>query len=760
MPPAEKLTMKLVAACAFGLEAVVKRQLIALGYAPQGDASGRVAFEGDWTDVCKANLWLRSADRVLIELMKFDCADFDQLYDTVKAFRWADWITVDGEFPVTGRSRKSKLTSVPAVQRTAKKAIVESLQRDHGQLSLPETGPTWKIDVALLDDVATLTLDTTGPGLNKRGYRKLTGHAPIRETLAAALVELSVWKPERVLVDPFCGTGTIPIEAAMIALKMAPGLHREFASSTWPQIPETSWNEARETAAAERNNDLHLQISGFDIDNEALEMARYHVAQAGVADQIHFQQKSFSEFRSSRQYGCIVTNPPYGERLGEVDRQLEALYASFPAVVQRVPTWSLFLLTSLPNLEKIFGRKATRRRKLFNGRIECQYYQYLGPRPPKGFVESPVEKEDVVETGESVTMTEASESVTKAPAPIAPATTQSPAAKPVRPEIAPVFGGLQPKDKEQGELFASRLAKRARHLRRWPTKRGITCFRIYDRDIPEIPLVVERLENNLHITEYERPHDRDAGRHAQWLELMVRTASQTLDVPIQRTHLKSRIRQLSQYEKVASHKQLIPVTESGLTFLLNLTDYVDTGLFLDHRQTRQMVRELADGKRFLNLFAYTGSFTVYAASGGATSTTTVDLSANYIDWAKQNLTANQLSHNRHQFIVSDTMEYLNAAAARGDRFDLCVVDPPTFSNSKRADDWDVQTMHSELLNRIAVLMAPGGKVFFSTNFRRFKLDESGLVGFAEIREISKQTVPEDFRNQRIHRCWRLVADDN
>jgi 23S rRNA (guanine2445-N2)-methyltransferase / 23S rRNA (guanine2069-N7)-methyltransferase len=325
---------------------------------------------------------------------------------------------------------------------------------------------------------------------------------------------------------------------------------------------------------------------------------------------------------------------------------------------------------------------------------------------------------------------------------------------------SPTNSALEPKDFEQAELFKARLKKRARHLRRWPTKRDIHCYRIYERDIPEIPMVVDRYGTHLHITEYERPHDRNPWRHAAWLELMRSAAAEALETDLENAHLKVRqkVRHGSQYEKVDSQANVIEVTEGGLSFLVNLTDYVDTGLFLDHRNTRAMVRKEALGKRFLNLFAYTGSFTVFAVAGGASSSMTVDLSRNYVSWANDNLENNGLAGPEHEFLAEDTIDYLRHAKLHGRRFDLCVVDPPTFSNSKRTEeDWDVQTRHVEMLNLIAEVMAPNGVVWFSTNFRRFKFEEQDLIGYTEIREVTKQTLPEEYRNRRIHRCWRMVV---
>ena len=810
--------MILEAACAFGLEFVVKRELADLGYSAKTSQPGRVEFEGDFSAVVRTNLWLRSADRVLIRMAKFDCPDFDVLFDTLRERNWAEWLEPDSKFPVTGRSRKSALTSVPAIQRTAKRAIVEGLMRDHQVNELPETGTKFGFDIALLDDVATLTLDTTGASLHKRGYRKLVGEAPIKETLAAALVLLSVWNPDRPLVDPFCGSGTIPIEAAWIANQTAPGINREFACQHWPLISKDLWRSEID-AALEKQTRLPLQIIGTDTNAEVLELARIHAKNAGVSEQVHFQQKPFSELRSKREYGCVITNPPYGERLEE-HKKLIPLYREFPVVLQRLPTWSHFIITSM-HLEKIIGQRATRRRKLFNGRIECQYFQFLGPKPPplhkppvagdpatsaapassvptkpkrkklKQFLDpsasstatnqphSHGSQSNVMTPNENDGKTEFKSFTTQDALP-AEDKTKLPSSDPISdpiprapnsndfpnsneppspsPNVRPVFGGLDEKARSQAELFSTRLRKRAKHLRRYP-KKGIHCYRLYEKDIPELPFVVDIYDDSLHITEYERPHDRNLGQHGAWLELMKKTAGLALDVPIQKVFLKSRERQKGarQYEKVSDHRKLKQVEENGLTFLVNLSDYVDTGLFLDHRQTRQMVREESNGKRFLNLFAYTGAFSVYAAAGGAVSTTTVDLSKNYLDWAERNLKTNGFDSPEHQFVHSDARQFIQTSRQHKQTFDLVVVDPPTFSNSKQTEfDWEVQSGHTELLTALTSILSPNAVVYFSTNFRRFKLQESDLSVYFQCIEISRQTVPDDFRNKRIHRCWKLL----
>ncbi len=748
-------SFQLIATCAFGLEAVVRRELAALGYEAHVARPGRLRFEGDFSAIARTNLWLRSADRVLIELAAFAAADFDALFETTRELPGEEWIAADAAIPVRGRSHRSQLTSVPAVQRTVKKAIVERLLGRLPVLSLPETGPAAAVEISLVDNVATVDLDTTGQGLHRRGYRTLAAAAQLRETLAAAMVQLSFWKPERPLVDPFCGTGTIVIEAAMLGRRLAPGRNRSFAAEFWNAKPQASaWAAARAEAAELALPSLPQRIIGCDANAESLKLARYHAERAGVAADVHFQQHMFSELSSSRQYGCVITNPPYGMRMGS-DEEIEALYRSMPDVLRRLKTWSHFILSARPDLERLVGQQADRRRKLYNGRIPCTLYQFFGPRPPRqdddhGEQRVSRHRPDAVMAEEQgrqeIESARGSETM--------PANMKDGCVEKSR----PAFGGLREEAARQATEFGNRLSKLARHLRRWPTKRGITCYRIYDRDIPEVPLAVDRYEDALHIAEYERPHVRTPAEHADWLDLMVKTAAEVLETAKENVFVKHRQRQrgAAQYDRVADQQVLRVVHEGGLKFQVNLSDYVDTGLFLDHRITRSMVRELASGARVLNLFCYTGAFTVYAASGGAAETVSVDLSANYLEWVEENLRLNGFSvGEQHQLVRADSRDFVESLS-RERLFDIAVVDPPTFSNSKRLeDDWEVQRDHGPLLASVLKILQPGGIMFFSTNSRRFKLDEAALSG-ATVREITKQTIPEDFRNKRIHRCWRIM----
>jgi len=757
--------LTLIATTTMGLEAVAARELEDLGYQPRIVQTGRVAFIGDGLAVCRANLWLRCADRVLIQVGQFEARDFGELFDRTYALAWQEWIGPAAAFPVLGRSVASRLSSVPACQRIVKKALVEKLRAAHHVETLDESGPTCTVEVALLKDVASLTLDTSGPSLHKRGYRTLVGAAPLKETLAAGLVLLSFWRPDRPMIDPFCGSGTIPIEAAMIGQNIAPGLGRQFAAEAWPALPEALWQQARQEARDKAvAADLPIRIIGTDIDPEAIKLARFHAERAGAAGQVHFQQRSFEELTSSREYGCVICNPPYGLRIGE-DEQVRELYQSLPLVLRRLRTWSHFILSARKDLEKIVGREADRRRKLYNGSIECTYYQFHGPKPsgtgapPASGMAVPAMSHTGIlpvhekEEEEEEETKEAEKTTGKMPVGLMGETPM--------PLFQPVFGGLGKRDFDQAGMFRNRLLKRAHHLRRWPG-RGITCYRLYDRDIPEVPLAVDVYDGHLHLAEYDRPDDRTPAQHADWLDLMARSAGQAMDIPAGNVFLKRRQRQrgIDQYEKFSDENRTVIVAEAGLKFRVNLSDYLDTGLFLDHRITRSLIRDESAGLRMLNLFAYTGAFSVYAAAGGAKATTTVDLSNTYLDWARDNMALNGFAGPEHRFARSDAPGFL-LDYAPGSVWDLAVVDPPTFSNSTMVKiDWDIQNRHIELLTALAARMSGGGVIYFSTNFRRFKLDEHALAhAGVSVHEITGRTIPEDFRNKRIHRCWRMVCSE-
>lgn len=374
---------QLIATAPMGLEAIVARELKQLGYMDQMVENGRVVFAGDGRDIARANLWLRTAGRVLVQLGQFPARTFDELFEGVKALDWPAWLGADSAFPVNGRSHKSQLSSVPACQGVVKKAIVEKLKQRYNTDWFPETGPTFTVEVTLLNDVATLTLDTSGLSLHKRGYRTEATEAPMRESLAAALVLLSRWQPHRPLYDPFCGSGTIAIEAALIARNIAPGARRSFQAESWPCIPREAWATAREEAADLVSAGEKPHIVGSDVDPRAIELARAAAAAAGVGGDVRFMRVPVDKLAPEGRYGCIVTNPPYGERIGSRDEVKRAI-RSLGAMTRELGDWSVFAISPGTAFEGDFGRRADKTRKLFNGQIECRFYQYFGPLPPRG----------------------------------------------------------------------------------------------------------------------------------------------------------------------------------------------------------------------------------------------------------------------------------------------------------------------------------------------------------------------------------------
>ena len=377
----EKIT--LIATLSFGLEAVVKRELFALGFENIRASNGKVEFTSTPEDIPKANIWLRSADRVLLKMASFPAATFDELFEKTRALAWESWITKQGKFPVTGKSIKSTLGSVRACQSIVKKAVVERLREKYHTEWFEETGPEFTIQVSLLNDIAQLTIDTSGSGLHKRGYRLHAGKAAIKETLAAALVQLSYWNKDRLLIDPMCGSGTILIEAAMLARKIAPGLNREFASEFWPRVPRSAWNQTKEAASDAIDNQCELEIYGYDIDHEMITASKANAKRAGVNKDILFAQKDIRDLWIDQPDGIVISNPPYGIKLAEL-QDLNQIYISMNKTFRKKMGWSIYILTADKKFPDYFKRSKTDRiRKLYNGNIEVNYYQYFGEKPPR-----------------------------------------------------------------------------------------------------------------------------------------------------------------------------------------------------------------------------------------------------------------------------------------------------------------------------------------------------------------------------------------
>lgn len=376
--------IELIAPCHFGLESVLKREILDLGYEISKVEDGRVTFLGDAEAICRANIFLRTAERILLKVGEFRAVTFEELFEKTKALAWEAYVPANGKFWVTkAASVKSKLFSPSDIQSIMKKAMVERLKKVYHQGWFPEDGASYPVRVFLMKDVVTIGIDTSGVSLHKRGYRQLSSKAPITETLAAALIMLTPWRRDRILVDPFCGSGTFPIEAAMMAANIAPGMNRSFTAEQWTNlIPRKLWYESVEEASDLMEDQIEVDIQGYDIDGDVVKAARQNAADAGVDHLIHFQQRPVSQLRHPKKYGFIITNPPYGERLEEREA-LPELYRTFGESFRRLEDWSAYMITSYDEAERYFGRKADKNRKIYNGMIKTYFYQFMGPKPPR-----------------------------------------------------------------------------------------------------------------------------------------------------------------------------------------------------------------------------------------------------------------------------------------------------------------------------------------------------------------------------------------
>ncbi len=374
--------LELIATATFGLEAIVAQEVKGLGYEQVTVENGKVTFAADESAICRSNLWLRTADRVRLKVGEFEAVTFDELFEKTKALPWPDLLPENASFPVDGKSVQSTLFSISDCQALVKKAVVESMKKRCGTEWFKEDGPLYRIEISMLKDIATLTIDTSGAGLHKRGYRVAGSEAPLKETLAAALVLIARWQPDIALIDPLCGSGTIPIEAALIGQNIAPGMNRTFVSEQWPNIPREQWREARKETHDRADYNRELDLVGTDINSDLIEIARKNAVEAGVDELIHFQAKPLAELSSRKKYGKVICNPPYGERLSSL-KEVEDLYKEMGRLFKKLDTWSFYILTASENFESLFAKKASKRRKLYHGNIKVHYYQYFGPRPPR-----------------------------------------------------------------------------------------------------------------------------------------------------------------------------------------------------------------------------------------------------------------------------------------------------------------------------------------------------------------------------------------
>jgi 23S rRNA (guanine2445-N2)-methyltransferase / 23S rRNA (guanine2069-N7)-methyltransferase len=730
LPAAADEPPRLTARTLDGLEWLLAAELEAAGGTELRVGRRTVEFSGSTETLYRAVLESRTAIRVLEPLGRFAVDSPESLYGAVASIDWPAQLKPTQTLRVDAVVHDSFVSHSLYAAQVVKDAVVDRLRAATGRRpNVQLHGASLRLALHLAGGTATLFRDAAGQSLHQRGWRQGKVEAPLSEVLAAGILGLAGWQPGEPLLDPFCGSGTLVIEAATQAAGIAPGLLRarrkghgffRFADCDRQLVARiVAELEARVVEPAGR-------FQASDLDPAAVAAARESAAAAGLADFITVEQRHFEEVVPTAEPGLIVTNPPYGERL-PVARAAAIFRRLGDWLKLRCGGWRAAVLAPAATAKAI-GLKPHRRLPLANGPIDCRLVE-LVVRQRTELPPSPAEAEP------------------GGTAAAVPDSAHLPAAGRT---VADQLGD-----------FRRRLAKRAKHLGRWARRQAIEAYRLYDRDIPEIPLVIDRYGDYLHAAEYERPHDRTAIEHDVWLDRMVEAAAAELGVAADRVFLKTRRRQRAggQYEKVDDRQATLAVAEAGLQFEVNLSDYLDTGLFLDHRPTRALVRGEAAGRRLLNLFCYTGSFSVAAAAGKAATTTSLDLSNTYLDWTRRNLAANGfVDRRRHELVRDDARAFLEHRLRRGgEPFDLVVVDPPTYSRSaKAATDWDVQRDHADLLELVADNLAAEGVVYFSTNFRRFRLDDDRLARRYAIREITRQTIPEDFRNARIHRSWRLV----
>jgi 23S rRNA (guanine2445-N2)-methyltransferase / 23S rRNA (guanine2069-N7)-methyltransferase len=721
---------KFTVTAARGMLPLLAKELAAMGIKQTKQEQGNIRFSGSLEDAYRVCLWSRIAIRVLLPIKHIPAGSTDELYEGIKEIEWEHHIAEsDATIAVDFNSFRSKIKHSQFGAQRVKDGIVDRLRSINDERpSVDLYQPDVRINVYVKHNQATVSIDLSGESLHKRGYRVETTKAPLKEHLAAAILMSSDWptlaKQGWGLLDPMCGSGTFLIEAAMIAADIAPGIFRDyFGFMYWKQHDKAAWQTLKAEAERRRHSGLSRlpYITGGDIDESAVEAAKANIVEAGLAERVHVESCALLDWPAKREQlpeaGLMVCNPPYGERIGDRDN-LSHLYEALGNIItESYPQWRTSLITDNASLGKLTGLTVFDSAPFDNGPIACEVIQYRAPR-------------------------RAAKQLTK-------------------PSTSIVNSEVTLKEYERSshaEMFANRLKKNLKHLGKWARKNEVSCYRVYDADLPDYAVAIDIYNDHAHVQEYAPPKSIDPEKAVQRLNDVMHVLPEVLEIPSNHVSLKVRQKQrgTQQYEAQAKLNQRFEVQESGLKFWVNLTDYLDTGLFLDHRITRQMLMADAAGKDFLNLFAYTGSGTVYAAAGNAKSTTTVDMSNTYLDWAKDNMALNGFTGDKHRYIRANCIEWLQQAQQETKRYDLIFLDPPTFSNSSRMEDvFDIQRDHVELITSAANLLTENGLLYFSTNNRQFKLGIEALADL-KIEDISTQTLPKDFeRNHKIHFCWKI-----
>ncbi len=719
------------------MEDILVTELKQLGAKNVKPALAGAYFEGSLEIAYRVCLWSRIANRVLLKLDTFVVTSQEDLYAGIYKTNWFQHMKPDDSFAVSFNAKNSKAidnTHFGALK--VKDAVVDQMRKKFNKRpDIDLKQPNIRINVYLQNEQATLSLDLSGESLHRRGYRDVSITAPIKENLAAAILYRCNWpaiaRQGGSLIDPMCGSATILLEAAMIAADYAPGLqHKHFGFLHWKKHDAILWQALLDEAQQRKETGLQSlpTIVGFDQSRRAINAALLHIENAGLENRIHVERRNISEASAAESWpkGIIVCNPPYGERIGNSE-ETALLYREFGQVLKKqFMHWQAAMIISDPELGFRLGIRSQKPITLFNGAIECKLLRFT--LEEKSFF-TPKVKSQQERIEQLITSADESDST----------------------------------DEFRAEMFANRLQKNIKKLVKWLKRQNIHCYRIYDADLPEYAIAVDVYQGEktwINVQEYQAPKSVSQEKANARLSAALFEIAKCFDIPKEQVFLKIRSKQkgLDQYEKQASQEQFEIIEEHGARLYVNFTDYLDTGLFLDHRPMRIKIQQQAQNKHFLNLFAYTGSASVHAALGGAISTTTMDMSKTYLQWAQRNMDLNN-SPCDNRFIRANCMEWLEQEAHKSSierTYDIIFLDPPTFSNSKRMENnLSIQEDHVALINNATKLLSAEGILYFSTNFRRFKLDVAALAHL-KVKEISKQTIAEDFaRTPKIHYCWEI-----
>ena len=696
--------------CPLGLENVLEKELHSEGLTNTRFGEGQVKLTTDLEGMYKACLWSRVATRVMLPIANFKIDSADDLYDAVKAIPWSDHMSATNTIAIDchGTNHHIRNTQFGAVR--AKDAIADYFVALSGERpSVEKNQPDVRIALRIKREVVTVSIDLSGESMHRRGYRQQGSMAPLKENLAAGLLLRAGWGKDcglTQLIDPMCGSGTFLVEAAMMSLDIAPGLGRHYwGFKGWKQHDHRMWQQLMDFAKNRKRNaeELGLRFQGTDRDQRAIAASRESIKRAGMVGIIDVSMTPFQEHEfdiNQEKPGLVICNPPYGERIGD-EMALIALYRQLGEwVVSNVRGWQFMMLTSNDHLARQIPVRPEKSTRVINGGIECRAYIFP-------LLQGSI-KEDVV--AQSV---------------------MTPGA----------------------QMFANRLQKNAKKMKKWVEKNKIQCYRVYDADMPEYAVAIDVYNDWAHVQEYQAPKSVDPEKAKQRLFEVMSAIPTALNISESQVVLKQRQRQSGkeQYEKLDQSKHEMIVEEYGCDFIVNLKDYLDTGLFLDHRPVRKLIQDKADSKRFLNLFCYTATASVHAGQGGARSSLSVDMSNTYTEWARRNIELNEFSELYHQVERADCIEWLKQSR---DTFDLIFMDPPTFSNSKKmADVLDIQRDHGELVRLAMARLEQEGELIFSNNYRRFVLD-ADLEEEFEVKNITRETLDPDFdRNGKIHQCY-------